>query len=265
MFTTDNVFLFIPNLIGYIRVVFGIAALYVMPSQPTIAATLYLLSGILDAFDGHAARYFNQSSQFGAMLDMLTDRCMTMALLVNLATFYPSWVFAFQLSMVTDISCHWIHIHTSLLLGKRSHKCISPSENTFLRFYYTSRTFLFTMCAGNELFYAMLYLLYFTEGPLVLGTGLFRILVIVCMPIAIFKSLLAVLQGYIAWKNLGMEKMLFRSDKELRDNFKIHDLIEAISRATTSATIVYTNGDQLLSGIAQQFKEHTPQIMPEGG
>ncbi|XP_065584246.1 CDP-diacylglycerol--inositol 3-phosphatidyltransferase-like [Artemia franciscana] len=203
MFTTDNVFLFIPNLIGYIRVVFGIAALYVMPSQPTIAATLYLLSGILDAFDGHAARYFNQSSQFGAMLDMLTDRCMTMALLVNLATFYPSWVFAFQLSMVTDISCHWIHIHTSLLLGKRSHKCISPSENTFLRFYYTSRTFLFTMCAGNELFYAMLYLLYFTEGPLVLGTGLFRILVIVCMPIAIFKSLLAVLQGYIAWKNLG--------------------------------------------------------------
>ena len=55
------------------------------------------------------------------------------------------------------------------------------------------------------------------------------------------------------------------SDKELRDNFKIHDLKEAISRATTSAPIVYTNGDQLLSGIAQQFKEHTPQIIPEGG
>ena len=55
------------------------------------------------------------------------------------------------------------------------------------------------------------------------------------------------------------------SDKELRDNLKIQDLIEAISRATTRATIVYTNGDQLLSGIAQQFKEHTPQIMPKGG
>ncbi|KAK2701625.1 hypothetical protein QYM36_019742 [Artemia franciscana] len=58
---------------------------------------------------------------------------------------------------------------------------------------------------------------------------------------------------------------LDESDKEGRDNLLIHHLIEAISRATTRATIVYTNGDQLLSGIAQQFKEHTPQIMPEGG
>ncbi|XP_065568519.1 uncharacterized protein LOC136032228 [Artemia franciscana] len=55
------------------------------------------------------------------------------------------------------------------------------------------------------------------------------------------------------------------SDKKLRDNLKIHDLIEAISKATTRATIVYDNGDQLLSGIEQQFKKHTPQIMPEGG
>ena len=26
-----------------------------------VAANMYLLSGLLDAFDGHAARYFNQS------------------------------------------------------------------------------------------------------------------------------------------------------------------------------------------------------------
>ena len=49
-------------------------------------------------------------------------------------------------------------------------------------------------------------------------------------------------------------------DKELRDNLKTHDLIEAISRATKRATIVYANGHQLISGIEQQFKEHTPQI-----
>jgi hypothetical protein len=31
--------------------------------------------------------------------------------------------------------------------------------------YYTSRPVLFFMCAGNEAFYAALYLLHFTEGP----------------------------------------------------------------------------------------------------
>ena len=44
---------------------------------------LFQLSGLLDAVDGHAARLLNQSSKFGAMLDMLTDRCATMCLLVN--------------------------------------------------------------------------------------------------------------------------------------------------------------------------------------
>ena len=47
--------------------------------------------------------------------DMLTDRCCTMALLATLCTFYPGWAFCFQLSMVIDVSCHWIHLHASLM------------------------------------------------------------------------------------------------------------------------------------------------------
>ena len=62
-----------------------------------------------------AARALNQGTKFGAMLDQLTDRCATMTLLATLCTFYPSWTFFFQLSMVIDISCHWIHLHTSLM------------------------------------------------------------------------------------------------------------------------------------------------------
>ena len=42
-------------------------------------------------------------------------RCATMCLLATLCTFYPRWMFFFQLSMTIDISCHWIHLHTSLL------------------------------------------------------------------------------------------------------------------------------------------------------
>ena len=50
-------------------------------------------------------------TKFGAMLDMLTDRCATMCLLVNLALLYPSYTFLFQISMCLDISSHWLHLH----------------------------------------------------------------------------------------------------------------------------------------------------------
>ena len=60
-------------------------------------------------------RHFDQSTKFGAMLDMLTDRCATMCLLATLGTFYPNWLFFFQLSMTIDISCHWIYLHTTTL------------------------------------------------------------------------------------------------------------------------------------------------------
>ena len=85
------------------------------------------------------------------------------------------------------------------------------------------------------------------------------------------KNKLETIIQELSSKGFKRTKFIFKtimkhfSDKELRGNLKIHDLIEAISRATTRATIIYTNGDQLLSGIAQQFKEHTPKIMLEGG
>ena len=49
--------------------------------------------------------------------------------------------------------------------GSTSHKFVDASGNPIMRMYYTSRPVLFCMCAGNELFYAALYLLNFTSGP----------------------------------------------------------------------------------------------------
>lgn len=46
---------------GYARIVLAILSFYFMPTDYIVAANMYLLSGLLDAFDGHAARYFNQS------------------------------------------------------------------------------------------------------------------------------------------------------------------------------------------------------------
>lgn len=126
---------------GYARVVLALLAFYLMPCCPWPAVFCYLLSALLDSFDGHAARALNQcrhlqwlswhwlfmpngiprtlsvllcflsATKFGAMLDMLTDRCATMCLLVNLSLLYPSYTFLFQLSMSLDIASHWLHLH----------------------------------------------------------------------------------------------------------------------------------------------------------
>ncbi len=110
-----------------------------MPTQPYIAVSCYLTSGLLDAFDGYAARYLNQGTKFGAMLDMLTDRCVTMCLCVVLAMFYPTCAILFQLMMTLDISSHWLHMLSSMMKGSSSHKSIDLSGNPILRLYYTSR------------------------------------------------------------------------------------------------------------------------------
>lgn len=204
LWNTENVFLFVPNLIGFARVVLAIISFYYMPTHHVIAIWCYVTSALLDAVDGHAARYFNQSTRFGAMLDQLTDRVGTMCLLVNLSIFYPTYAFWFQLSMAIDISCHWLYLHTTILQGKTSHKFIDMSGNPIMRIYYTNKLVLFIMCAGNEAFYAALYLLHFTEGPTLFGMSLFRAAMYISAPIAIIKTAISVIHGYVASLNLSI-------------------------------------------------------------
>lgn len=80
---SENVFLFWPNIIGYWRIVLAIASLYYMNLHPRTCSLLYSVSCLLDALDGYAARYLDQSTRFGAVLDMVTDRCTTACLLVG--------------------------------------------------------------------------------------------------------------------------------------------------------------------------------------
>ncbi|XP_003402784.1 CDP-diacylglycerol--inositol 3-phosphatidyltransferase [Bombus terrestris] len=213
MTESENIFLFVPNIIGYGRVILAIISFYFMRINYVIASWCYIISALLDAVDGHAARYFNQSTKFGGMLDQLTDRVGTMCLLATLCMFYPSYSFWFQLSMAIDISCHWIYLHTSLLQGKTSHKFIDMSENAIMSVYYTNRIVLFIMCAGNEAYYAALYLLYFTEGPTFLGISLFRLVMYLSAPIAFLKTCISLLHGYVACINLSIIDLKERQER----------------------------------------------------
>lgn len=49
-------------------------SLHYMRDHPKYCTLLYGVSCLLDAVDGYAARALNQTSKFGAVLDMVTDR-----------------------------------------------------------------------------------------------------------------------------------------------------------------------------------------------
>ncbi|KAJ3293816.1 CDP-diacylglycerol-inositol 3-phosphatidyltransferase [Borealophlyctis nickersoniae] len=210
----ENVFLFIPNLIGYARVLLGIIALAVLPYNAWGAMGLYSVSSLLDALDGHAARYFRQTSRFGAVLDMVTDRSTTSCLLVYLCVQRPALTLVFQLLIALDLSSHYMHMYASLTTGNTSHKKLDEKSNWLLRQYYTNSNVLFLVCAGDQLCFIALYLMEqlaregaaaakvgAAGGPA--GLGFATVLFWTTLPVCAFKQALNVVQLIGASKTLA--------------------------------------------------------------
>ena len=118
-----------------------------MPLHPRTCSLLYSISCLLDALDGHLARIFEQSTRFGAVLDMVTDRCTTSCLLVFLSSAFPRWAIVFQGLIALDFASHYMHMYASLVVGgtDSSHKNIDESQNWLLRLYYTNKV-SFSFC-----------------------------------------------------------------------------------------------------------------------
>lgn len=152
----ENIFLFWPNIIGknisfvlsihadlqgYSRIVLAFASLYYMPLHPRTCSVLYSVSCLLDALDGYAARVFEQSTRFGAVLDMVTDRCTTSCLLVFLSSAFPRWAIIFQGLIALDFASHYMHMYATLVVGgvDSSHKSIDKSQSWLLNLYYTNK------------------------------------------------------------------------------------------------------------------------------
>jgi phosphatidylglycerophosphate synthase len=148
--------------------VLATASLYYMPLHPRTCCLLYTISCLLDALDGLAARHFGQSTRFGAVLDMVTDRCTTACLLVFLASAFPRWSIIFQGLISLDLASHYVHMYATLAMGgsRTSHKSVDETRSWVLKQYYSNQKVLFTLCALNELFFIALYLLSFSS-PLI--------------------------------------------------------------------------------------------------
>jgi CDP-diacylglycerol--inositol 3-phosphatidyltransferase len=156
----ENVYLFVPNLIGkdksnpsqqklllthaslsagYLRIVLAFGSLYEMPSHPRTCSLLYSISCLLDAFDGYAARRYNQATRFGVVLDMVTDRCTSASLLAFLASVFPRWTIVFQGLIVLDMASHYAHMYATLALGDNDHKRVAQSSSWIMRIYYNNK------------------------------------------------------------------------------------------------------------------------------
>ncbi len=192
--TPKDIFLYIPNLIGYGRVFSAILSFFLMDNHPMYFTLLYSISCLLDACDGWAARKYNQSSKFGAVLDMVTDRCTTSSLLCYLCKIYPDFTIVFQLLVSLDMASHYMHMYATLQTGGDSHKHVTKKSSWLLNLYYTNKNVLFTACLFNELFFLALYLINFNSFPAVFGIKFGVFLAYFTLPLWAFKQFTNVVQ-----------------------------------------------------------------------
>ncbi|KAL0908183.1 hypothetical protein M5K25_022660 [Dendrobium thyrsiflorum] len=105
-----SVYLYIPNILGYLRVLLNVVAFALCFSSKLLFSILYFISFVCDGVDGWLARKFNQVSTFGAVLDMVTDRVSTACLLAILSQLYrPGLIFLALLGL--DIASHWLQMY----------------------------------------------------------------------------------------------------------------------------------------------------------
>ncbi|KAA6423313.1 MAG: hypothetical protein FRX49_06765 [Trebouxia sp. A1-2] len=123
-----NVWIYIPNLIGYARIASTLTAFLLAPQYPSVFVILYFLGFVADETDGRLARKYKQTSTLGAVLDMVTDRASTAGLLMLLCKTYPNIFILFLSLLMLDLFSHWFQMYSTLVAGSATHKCFLHSQ-----------------------------------------------------------------------------------------------------------------------------------------
>merc|ERR1712194_346365 len=174
------------------------------PERWILCITLYITSFVLDLFDGMAARYFNQCSALGGVLDMVTDRCSTAGLLMILSwnEHYPQYRLYLLMCVVLDFGSHWCAMYAAAT-GGAHHKSLEANQDKFflMRWYYEVYVFFGYCCVGQEFFYVTLFMLSPAHGvnplalPEVMGANPIALLCwYVCGPAWAMKQIVNVFQ-----------------------------------------------------------------------
>ena len=101
---------YIPNLIGYTRFFFlAITPLFIFyETLYPVSFACYIISYVLDGFDGAAARKFKQESRFGAALDQICDRASNSMIYMCSSIIFPKQSFIFFIWFLLDFGSHWL-------------------------------------------------------------------------------------------------------------------------------------------------------------
>ena len=187
--TSLSVILFYPNIIGYLRVLCMAASFYFALQQDAwkLTVILYLMAFVGDVVDGYVARAFDQCSEFGGVLDMVTDRVSTCGFLVIVSHLYPSYTFVFVLLIVLDISSHWFHV-ISVTAHHKSKEALAH-RNPLLQWYYSIYPLFGYCCVGTEMFYILLYVLHHYPHDIMESVCYYG-----CLPACILKQIVNVIQ-----------------------------------------------------------------------
>ncbi|KRX07744.1 hypothetical protein PPERSA_05807 [Pseudocohnilembus persalinus] len=153
----QQVYLYIPNIIDYGRVITLLMVCYYCDTMPIFTIFLYAISQGLDAIDGLAARKFDQCNEFGKVLDMVCDRASDAVFLSILSGLFPSLRFFFLVALIIDLVSHWYQTYSTQYCQEEHHKT-AKSEWRIMQIYYGSKPVLFWMVFGYEAFLLNMYL-----------------------------------------------------------------------------------------------------------
>lgn len=116
----------------------GLVGIGVIPSLllnlPWLAVGLLLLSGYLDTLDGTVARFGNQSSEFGSVLDIMMDRAVEASCILGLLLLdVPGRGLYCALMLISVLLCVTSFLVVGIFSENQSHKSFHYSEGLMER------------------------------------------------------------------------------------------------------------------------------------
>lgn len=107
---------YIPNLLGYARILLSFVGLHFSSTNPTLAAGIWIFSASLDLIDGILARALNQTSSLGILLDIIADNILRTSLWIAASAADPFC----RLVGCMIVSLEWITMISTQLHASQS-------------------------------------------------------------------------------------------------------------------------------------------------